>query len=187
MGNVPRDSRRRILDAALRLFGQRGYGGTALQAVADELGLTKASVYYHFPAKSDLLSALAETCLERLEVGLTDAPDPSGPAGCRVLLGAYLATLADCSVVTALLIGDPTVSTHPAAIQCRSQRRRLRQMLAQAGDPPVGDVRATCSIGAVQSAVFELPRVDSTATRSVILDAAVRALGGQPDPGRRRG
>lgn len=180
MAQAPGESRRRIMGVALRLFGERGYGGTALQAIADELGLTKASVYHYFRAKADLLDALADPCLVRLEAIIVDPPDPSAPANCRALLDAYLATLADFSVVAELLIGDPTVSTHPAALRCRSLRGTLRDLLARAGSPPVGPVPATCCLGAVQSAVFDLPTNDAVANRSTILDAAMRALGGPP-------
>ncbi len=180
MAPAPGQSRQRVLDTALRLFGERGYAATALQAIADELGLTKASVYYYFPAKGDLLEALADPFLVRLEAGITDPPDTSELSSCRVLVDTYLTALADCSVVAALLIGDRTVSTHPTAVRCRSQRVRLRDLLAGAGSPAVGAVPATCCLGAVQNAVFEFPQADAGANRSAILDAAVRTLGGTP-------
>jgi len=170
-----------VLDIALRLFVERGYGGTALQAVAVELGLTKASVYYHFRAKDELLEALAEPCLERLAAVVSDPPDTSELASCRALLDAYLATLADCGSVVALLIGDRTVATLPPAIRCRALRGRLRDLLARAGSPSAGPVQATCCLGAVESAVFGFPPADAAANRLIILEAAMRALAGKPD------
>jgi AcrR family transcriptional regulator len=50
-------TRQQILDTAQRLFAERGYDATSLQMIADEMGLTKAAVYYHFRAKSDILHA----------------------------------------------------------------------------------------------------------------------------------
>lgn len=181
MPQAPQDSRQRVLDIALSLFSQRGYAGTALQAVADELGLSKASVYYYFRAKGELLDALAEPCLERLNAIVSDRPDPSGLESCRALIDAYLGTVADWSPVVALLIGDPTASTLPAAIRCRALRTELRDLLAGAGSPPVGPVQATCCLGAVERAVFDFPETDTAANRSTILDAAMRALGGAPE------
>ncbi|MDQ6725392.1 MAG: TetR/AcrR family transcriptional regulator [Actinomycetota bacterium] len=178
MPQPPRDSRQRVLDIALSLFGERGYGGTALQAVADELGLTKASVYYHFHAKGELLEALAEPCLERLAAVVSAPPDTSKLANCRVLLDAYLATLAECGSVVALLMRDLTAATLPAAIRCRALRARLRDLLARAGSPSAGPVQATCCLGAVESAVFGFPPADTAANRVTILDAAMRALAG---------
>ena len=47
-------TRQQILETAERLFADQGYDATSLQMIADEMGLTKAAVYYHFPAKVDI-------------------------------------------------------------------------------------------------------------------------------------
>lgn len=180
MAQAPREGRQRVLDVALRLFGERGYGGTPLQAISEELGLSKASVYYYFPAKGQLLEALAEPCLERMVAVITDSRETAELANCRVVLDAYLAIVADWSPVVALLIGDPTAATLPAAVRFRAERERLRELLALAGSPQVGLVQATCCLGAVERPAFDFPPTDTAANRSTILDAAMRALGGAP-------
>jgi AcrR family transcriptional regulator len=55
-----RQTRQRIIDTATRLFAQRGYDGTSLQLIADEMGVTKAAVYYHFPTKLEILVAISQ-------------------------------------------------------------------------------------------------------------------------------
>ena len=40
-----------IIDAAARVFAERGYHGTTTQAIADVLGMRQASLYYYFPSK----------------------------------------------------------------------------------------------------------------------------------------
>jgi len=40
------------------LLTEVGYEATSLQMIADEMGLTKAAVYYHFRAKTDILHAI---------------------------------------------------------------------------------------------------------------------------------
>jgi len=52
------ETRQRILDVALALFTERGYDGTSLREIAEELGVTKAALYYHFESKEDILLAL---------------------------------------------------------------------------------------------------------------------------------
>jgi AcrR family transcriptional regulator len=52
------DTRDRILDIALDLFTEQGYDGTSLREIADQLGVTKAALYYHFESKDDILLAL---------------------------------------------------------------------------------------------------------------------------------
>jgi AcrR family transcriptional regulator len=51
-------TRDRILDAALDLFIEKGYDKTSLREIAEQLGFTKAALYYHFESKQDILMAL---------------------------------------------------------------------------------------------------------------------------------
>ena len=51
-------TRERILDVALDLFTTKGFDKTSLREIADELGFTKAALYYHFASKDDILLAL---------------------------------------------------------------------------------------------------------------------------------
>ncbi len=52
------DTRQRILDVALDLFIEQGFDGTSLRQIAEQLGVTKAALYYHFESKDDILMAL---------------------------------------------------------------------------------------------------------------------------------
>ncbi len=52
------DTKQRILDVALDLFTEQGYDGTSLRQIAEQLGVTKAALYYHFESKEDILMAL---------------------------------------------------------------------------------------------------------------------------------
>jgi AcrR family transcriptional regulator len=48
-------SREEIVDAARRVLLARGIAATTLDAVAEEVGLTKAALYYYYPSKDALL------------------------------------------------------------------------------------------------------------------------------------
>ena len=51
----------RILDAAQRLFLEKGYDHTTIQDIVDELGgLTKGAVYHHFKSKEEILDAVSD-------------------------------------------------------------------------------------------------------------------------------
>jgi AcrR family transcriptional regulator len=52
------NTRERILDVALDLFIEQGFDGTSLREIAEQLGVTKAALYYHFTSKDDILMAL---------------------------------------------------------------------------------------------------------------------------------
>jgi AcrR family transcriptional regulator len=52
--------RRTALEAAAKLFAQRGFGGTNLQDIADALGISRPALYYYFKSKEDILASLVE-------------------------------------------------------------------------------------------------------------------------------
>ena len=51
----PQSPREALINAAFRVFATRGYRATRLEEVAEEAGLTKGAIYYHFDGKEDLL------------------------------------------------------------------------------------------------------------------------------------
>ncbi|CCH79897.1 Regulatory protein, TetR [Nostocoides japonicum T1-X7] len=54
------DVRRRILDAATELFARDGFDATATSSIARAAGVPKGLLFYHFPAKLDLLRTLLD-------------------------------------------------------------------------------------------------------------------------------
>jgi AcrR family transcriptional regulator len=54
---VPEQTREKILRAALPLLYNRGYRGTTMNAVAGEVGISAAALYWHFSSKRDLCFA----------------------------------------------------------------------------------------------------------------------------------
>ncbi|BBX95033.1 TetR family transcriptional regulator [Mycobacterium lacus] len=72
----------RTLDAALKLIAEHGVGGTSLQMIADAVGVTKAAVYHQFKTKEQIVIALTERELGRLEEALeaAEANDHRGKA-----------------------------------------------------------------------------------------------------------
>jgi len=51
-------TRDRILDISLDLFTTQGYDKTSLREIAEQLGYSKAAIYYHFESKEAILMAL---------------------------------------------------------------------------------------------------------------------------------
>jgi TetR/AcrR family transcriptional repressor of nem operon len=63
LGSAPRgaaDTRERILDLAQDIVQRRSFNSFSYQDLADGVGIRKASIHYHFPAKEDLGAALVE-------------------------------------------------------------------------------------------------------------------------------
>lgn len=67
---------RKLVQAALLLFAQRGYDGVSAQALADAAGTSKANLFHHFGSKQGLYEqALVEACerfREALDRALSD-------------------------------------------------------------------------------------------------------------------
>lgn len=75
-----RQTRARIVTVALTLFAEKGYEATSLQDIANEMGLTKPAVYYHYRGKQEILNDLAEPVRNALSELLERARAmPMGP------------------------------------------------------------------------------------------------------------
>lgn len=59
-----RESRRRIIEAAAAVAGERGYEGTSIAQVSKASGLPASSIYWHFADKDALLAAVVEESVE---------------------------------------------------------------------------------------------------------------------------
>jgi AcrR family transcriptional regulator len=61
-------TRRRIVEAAVRLHSRRGALMTAWDDIAIEAGVSRATVYHHFPSLADLIPACAQVAFDLIEV-----------------------------------------------------------------------------------------------------------------------
>jgi AcrR family transcriptional regulator len=71
-----------IIAVAIDLFFKKGYFATSISEIARGCGIQKASIYYHFPCKEDLLLAIMEATMadlmDGLEAGVGAAADIEG-------------------------------------------------------------------------------------------------------------
>jgi AcrR family transcriptional regulator len=80
LGATPRsDAQLRTLHAALGLFAEHGVSATSYQMVADAVGVTKGAIYHQFKTKDEMIIAVAELELGRLE----DALEAAESLDCR--------------------------------------------------------------------------------------------------------
>jgi TetR/AcrR family transcriptional repressor of nem operon len=74
------DTSKRILDVAEKLVQTRGFNGFSYADVAEALGITKATLHYHFPTKAELglrlIGRYHDEFLAALAVIDADVPDP---------------------------------------------------------------------------------------------------------------
>lgn len=71
------DTKQQILRTTGQLFSQRGYFGVSMQDIANELGITKAALYYHYKSKDDLAEILLTNAVAELKKELKTAVEKS--------------------------------------------------------------------------------------------------------------
>lgn len=74
-----------LMDAAFRVFAQRGYRSTRLEEVAEAVGVTKGAIYYYFDNKEDLLRRAVRTRHRAIFAEIAEAlRDEGGPAAAKI-------------------------------------------------------------------------------------------------------
>lgn len=170
------DTRQRILAVAVELFSTCGYAGTSIRDIAISMEMTKASLYYYFESKEQILEAVTEplrTEMEDLVVRVSVAPPPS-PVH-------VLTDLVDLLSRHALLI--KTVFNDPSAFNrgqhdASKQRFRTLETILAGSTSPRDLLRARCAMGAVQAGVLGTVAHDPRVAEPPRGDRAVRLLEG---------
>jgi AcrR family transcriptional regulator len=186
------DTRGRVLETAARMFGERGYAATSFRDIAVELGITKAAVYYHFPSKEGLVSALVAPLFDAVEAAI-DAPRGEP----RALLARLQGAVVEAGPTLAVLSQDPSLAEAGVVIKSRVRglADRTALVLAGPGASRTRLVRAHVALAGLFGGMHGLQQssggvAPSRRDLATILDAAVAALGGAQLPvvrdGRRR-
>jgi AcrR family transcriptional regulator len=194
-GGPTSGTRQRILDVALDLFLGRGYDKTSMREIAEQLGFTKAAIYYHFASKEDILMALhlrlhevGHRTFERFSQG-----SPSLDAWAAVLNELIDEVLDNWKI---FLMHD----RNPAAFEQMHQKQhddahqdmdeQLRQIVRDPSLPLRDRLRMGCAAGAVMTGVFlssdALDEVPSAEIAKVLRDTVrdiLRPDGSGPPPG----
>ena len=143
-------TRQQILETAQRLFAELGYDATSLQMIADEMGLTKAAVYYHFCAKSDILHAAMLPGIQRLGALLDEAAAIRGRrARIEHLVNGFVDLLVHNRHYAVMASTDPAAKRDKLDEESMTMRRRALTLLF--GDNPTAAERLSFN------AVFFIP------------------------------
>ena len=79
------DTKARALAIALDLFSRNGYDATSMREISEELGVTKAALYYHFAGKEDLVRGILEEFMSSISAVVTWATSSPAPSPEEVL------------------------------------------------------------------------------------------------------
>src|SRR5210317_1399263 len=145
---APRQDNRRsaLLDAAANQFAERGFHATSTRELAAAVGMLPGSIYYHFPSKNDLLVAVYDEGVRRIETAVghaidgVDDPWTRLEAACTAHLEALLDGSAYARVVVRVQPGDAS-EADAALIALRDRYERLFTDLVSALDLPDASTR----------------------------------------------
>lgn len=169
----------RVLDAALKLIGENNVGGTSLQMIADEIGVTKAAVYHQFKTKEEIVIALTERELGGLEEALEAAEaEQNQPRARELLLDGVIELAVKRRGVASTLQFDPVIVRLLAAHNPFQQfiQRLHGVLIGDAGD----DARVSAAMlsGAIAVGVMHplVSDIDDDTLRSQLLRITRRII-----------
>ncbi|MBJ8346157.1 TetR/AcrR family transcriptional regulator [Antrihabitans sp. YC2-6] len=179
-----RDTKSEIRDTAIRLIAAKGFDQTSLREVADEVGITKASLYYHYASKVDLLVAIVSPIFDEMRSVASDLnTTPFSEGAVRVLLRDYIAALVAHRHEGALFVRDAVAIVNalgdrfPEILRINEQ---LRIWLA-GPDPTVeAQLRAAATIEVLGVALTANEMVEAASPAEiehVLLKVAMSVLG----------
>lgn len=104
-------TRAHLIEVATRLFATHGYDGTSIEAVLAESGVSRGSLYHHFPGKEALYLAVFEVLGDRLGADMTAALQHAADPVDMLRIGCvtWIRNAGDPVVQQIMLIDAPAV------------------------------------------------------------------------------
>lgn len=180
-----RRTRARILDAAMRLFADLGYQAATNALIAQEAGLTRGAMLYHFPTREELVeAAIAYIELERARLFEEAAVHPPGTDAAEHAIDAYWALLKATPFVAfaeleAAARTDPMLRERLAGAQSAFDHAQVGERfgaLAQAGEDPRFQTARDLGRFLLEGLAKGSMTYDEEARRRRLLDVVKRAV-----------
>ncbi|MEV0579164.1 TetR/AcrR family transcriptional regulator [Streptomyces sp. NPDC050392] len=181
----PRNRRQLIVEAAGRVFSERGYHPASMEEVAAGVGITAAALYRHFPNKYALFAECADVMVDGLATALDELP--AGASLSDVLTAITRITIAHRA--------SGGVYRWEARYLSHEDRRRLaakfgrlveRVDAAVQREHPLPDkrLRAVAALGAIASITMHHTSIAQRRAEELLLVSALRVTARDPAAGR---
>ncbi|HEY2574957.1 MAG TPA: TetR/AcrR family transcriptional regulator [Streptosporangiaceae bacterium] len=183
------DTRSRIQAIAVELFTEQGYDKTSLREIAEQLGVTKAALYYHFKSKDDILHSLVDDYFGQVDALIAWGQSQRGTPGVHEeILARYLDIVIGGHKVYQMLHQNQAALSSMTSIKERGQlfRERMNSIIDLLTGPGASlreRVRAAMAASGLSFGwmLFHDEAGDSRELRSVVLGVA-RELAGCGEP-----
>jgi AcrR family transcriptional regulator len=170
----------RIIEAALVLFAEHGISGTSLQRIADAIGVTKAAVYHQYNTKDEIVLAVAEVVLVRLETAVTAAEAERSRSRAReVLIAAMIDLAVEQRRMAGILQRDPVMLRFlEEHAPFRRVMERVNRVLMGGDSDPRARVLAATVAAAIAGAVIHplVLELDDESIRTQLLKQVRKLL-----------
>jgi len=181
LGSVARTAAQtRILAAALDLFAAHGVSGTSLQMIADAVGVTKAAVYHQFKTKEEIVVAVTDMELAKLEDALEAAEAEQDPLQARkVLLTRVIDTAVERRGWVRALQNDPVIVRLLGEHEpFREFIGRLYGVLLDEHDDTEARIAAALFSGAIAGGIVNplVDDIDAATLRAALIQLTQRML-----------
>lgn len=120
-------TREGIIEAAAKIFSEKGYHATSMQDIADAVHLQKASLYHHFSSKQEILADILDFALDLINTRLTDVVTQtlSTEEKLRQALVAYFETIAEYRNLSGVLLLELRSLEPELKMQLKSRREKF--------------------------------------------------------------
>jgi AcrR family transcriptional regulator len=185
------DTRETIRAVALELFSTKGFEQTSLREIAERVGLTKASLYYHYSSKQALLVAVVEPVLTGWRAVAEEAETlEHTPVNVRQVVVRCLDVLLANRAIVGVFQRDPAgvaVVAKSLWEDSLALGRKLVGWLAGPAPTTTTQLRAIAAMevlgGVLAAATYGIGDVDEAELRKVLLEAALDVLKMPAEPG----
>ena len=122
--------REELTRIAARLFAEKGYQGTSLADLAEQLGVQKPSLYHHIASKEDLLWEVAWDGAEAFHAALDGVPaDLPATERIRLALRAHLGVVAEQLDVATVFVREWRFLSDERRNRFTAERRRYEERI----------------------------------------------------------
>jgi AcrR family transcriptional regulator len=148
-------NRRRILNAARKVFGARGFHGATIEEIADEAGLSNGAIYYNFDSKGDLFLHLLEERMGERVAHMRRTLAGGADAGLEEEARDATRSLKESREWRLLLFEFVAHAARTPSLRpkLRAHKRRYRAAMAEVLEQRVAERRAAGSIPGEQLAL----------------------------------